>query len=64
MTIRPIEHYTARNGFSDEIGALNPEPPRSNLEVSFVDMSTHTLVQTEVTYESPDDLETVIRMGM
>lgn len=64
LTIRPIDYYTARDGFSDESGALNPELPQSNLDVSFVDMSDHSLVHTVVTYESLDDLETVIRMGM
>jgi len=64
LTIRPIEHYTALDGFSDESGAVNPELPRSNLDVSFEDLSAHTQVHTVVTYESLDDLETVIRMGM
>ena len=64
LTIRPIEHYTARDGFSDESGALNAELPQSHLDVSFVDLSNHTQVNTVVTYESLENLETVIRMGM
>ena len=64
LTIRPIEHYTARDGFADESGALNPDLPQSQLDVSFVDLSDHTQVNTVVTYESPENLETVIRMGM
>lgn len=64
VTIRPIEHYTARDGFSDETGEVNPELPQSDLEVSFVDISDHSLVHTEVTYESLENLETVLRMGM
>ena len=64
LTIRPIEHYTALDGFSDESGAVNPELPRSNLDVSFEDSSGHTRVHTVVTYESLENLETVIRMGM
>ncbi|MGD2172730.1 MAG: SRPBCC domain-containing protein [Gammaproteobacteria bacterium] len=64
LTIRPIEHYTARDGFSDESGALNPELPQSNLDVSFVDLSDHSQVHTVVTYETLENLQAVIQMGL
>ena len=64
QTIRPIDHYTALDGFSDESGALNAELPRSNWDVTFTDAPGRTLVQTIVTYKSSDDLQKVIDMGM
>ena len=64
LTIRPIEHYTARDGFSDASGALNPGLPQSHLDVSFVDLSARSRVHTVVTYESLENLEAVIQMGL
>jgi uncharacterized protein YndB with AHSA1/START domain len=62
--IKPIDHYTALDGFCDETGKLNPELPRANWEVTFSDMQKNTMVQTLVTFKSLSDLETVINMGM
>jgi len=64
LTIRPIDHYTALDGFCDETGELNKDLPRADWDVSFSDMAEHALVQTIVTYKSLQDLETVIAMGM
>ncbi len=63
-TIRPIDGYTALDGFSDETGAINPDLPRANWDVRFSDLSDHTLVRTLVSYASTEDLEKVIAMGM
>jgi hypothetical protein len=46
QTIQPIDHYTALDSFCDNIGALNPELPRSKWNVSFKDVATHTLVRS------------------
>jgi len=64
QTIQPIERYTALDGFSDEAGTLNPDMPRSNWEVTFTDAAAHTLVRTVVAYQSADDIEKVIAMGL
>lgn len=63
-TITPIDGYTGYDGFTDETGVVNPDMPRSHQDLSFADMGDHTLVQTLVTYNSPQDLQTVIDMGM
>lgn len=63
-TIRPIDGYTAKDGFSDASGAVNVDMPRSNWDVSFSDLDDHTLVATIVRYASPEDLQKVIDMGM
>jgi uncharacterized protein YndB with AHSA1/START domain len=64
QTIRPIDGYTALDGFSDESGAVNPDMPRGRWEVSFKDAGGKTIVRTIVTYDSADQIEKVIAMGM
>lgn len=64
LAIDPIDHYSALDGFSDASGAVNPEMPRSNLDVTFTDLAAHTLVRTVVTYGSSEDLDKVIAMGL
>ena len=64
QTIRPIDYYTALDGFSDETGAINPALPKAHWHVTFTDSSGHTIVQTVVIYASADDLQKVIDMGM
>lgn len=64
QTIRPIDNYTALDGFCDETGALNPALPRSKWNVSFSDVAAHTLVETVVLYASAEALEQVMQMGM
>jgi len=64
QSIDPINGYTALDGFSDETGQVNPDLPRSTLQVTFTDQGAHTLVTTLVTYASSEDLQKVIDMGM
>lgn len=64
LTIQPIENYTALDAFCDENGELNPQLPRANWEVTFRDLDENSLVETVVTYETLEALETVIQMGM
>jgi uncharacterized protein YndB with AHSA1/START domain len=64
LTIDPIDHYSALDGFSDASGAVNPEMPRSNWDVTFTDLAERTLVRTIVTYGSAEDIDKVIAMGL
>jgi uncharacterized protein YndB with AHSA1/START domain len=64
VSIRPIERYTARDGFTDESGNLNPELPQSDLDVTFKELGEYSMVETVVTYASLSDLEKVIQMGI
>ena len=52
------------DGFCDDTGALNPAFPRSEWNVTFSDVATHTLVETVVSYASPEALQQVINMGL
>ena len=62
--IRPIDYYTGLDAFSDENGNINMELPRAHWHVTFSDFGKNTMVETVVTYNSLNDLETVINMGM
>lgn len=64
LTIKPIENYTAHDGFCNEKGELNPELPRSHWDVTFQDLAEKSFVQIVVTYKTLEALETVIQMGM
>jgi uncharacterized protein YndB with AHSA1/START domain len=64
QTIRPIDKYTALDGFSDATGAVNPDLPRSEWNVTFSDHGTRTLVENIVSYQSTEALQTVMEMGM
>ena len=64
LKIRPIDAYTALDGFCDENGVVNEELPRAAWDVTFSEKGDNTLVQTIVSYNSLSDLETVIQMGM
>lgn len=62
--IRPIDNYTALDGFCNATGALNPDLPRAEWDVTFTEQGGHTLVHTVVTYPSPEAIQQVIDMGM
>lgn len=64
QTINPIDGYAALDAFSDETGAVNPDLPRARWDVTFTDANERTLVTTVVFYNSPEDVQKVIDMGM
>lgn len=64
LTVDPIDGYTALDAFSDAEGGLAPDLPRSRWEVTFADKGARTLVQTLVSYDSTENLDKVVAMGM
>lgn len=64
IEIRPIDFYSAWDGFCDENGTLDPNLPRASWNATFTDIGQNTLVENVVKYNSLADLETVIQMGM
>lgn len=63
-TIKPLDFYTSLDGFCDENGVLNADLPRANWVVTFKDFNDNTLVESVVTYNTLEDLEMVVQMGM
>lgn len=64
LKIKPIENYTALDGFCDENGTLNDQLPRATWNVAFTEFGDNAIVETIVNFKSLDELETVIQMGM
>lgn len=65
QSVNSISAYTAKDGFSDASGAVNPDMPRSEWTVSFVEATTDkTLVTTLVVYTSVEDMQKSIDMGL
>ncbi|MFZ6647438.1 SRPBCC family protein [Undibacterium sp. TJN25] len=64
QAIHPIDSYVSLDGFCDDTGTLNPEMPRSKWNVTFSDRAARTLVETVVSYGSPEALQQVINMGL
>lgn len=64
LTIRPIEHYDAFDGFADATGALDPALPRARWDVDFEDHDDSCVVRTLVRYGSKAELDKVLAMGM
>ena len=64
VTIKPIDYYTSLDAFSNEQGEINKDLPRAKWKISFSDKGENTLVEIQVQYDSLQDLETVIQMGM
>ena len=62
--INPIDGYAALDAFSDEAGTVNPDLPRARWDVTFADANERTLVTTVVLYNSPEDVQKVIDMGL
>lgn len=64
LTINPIDSYSALDAFCDAEGNINPELPRAKWEITFTDHNDNSIVTTVVHYNSLNDLETVLKMGM
>ena len=64
VSIDPIDGYTAKDGFCDKAGTVNPDMPRSDWTVTFAGASERTLVTTVVRYASAADMQKAIDMGL
>jgi uncharacterized protein YndB with AHSA1/START domain len=64
LEITPLEHYSTRDSFADESGAIASDLPTATWEVSFEARGAHTLVHSFIRYPDPAGLETVLGMGM
>lgn len=64
VEIEPETRYVAADVFADENGAANPELPTQTFTTSFIDEGATTRVIVVVDYDSVEDLQTVVEMGM
>lgn len=63
ITILTEKSFTARDGFCDENGTMNPAFPQNLWENTFVAKADHVLVDMMLTFNTLTDLETIIEMG-
>lgn len=64
QAIQPGESFTALDAFCNAEGEVNSAMPRARMTLTFTELGAHTLVETRIEYASPEDLQTVIGMGM
>ncbi len=64
VKINPKDNYSGLDAFCDANGNLNPQLPRADWQVAFSELDQHALVESVVTYQSLQDLEAVINMGL
>jgi uncharacterized protein YndB with AHSA1/START domain len=63
-SVEPPRRLTFRDGFADADGNPLPGLPVGRIEVEFLEHDGGTRVISTTTYESADDLEKVLAMGM
>lgn len=63
VAITHQKEFTAYDGFCDEEGNANTQLPRNKWENSFNAQGDSTLVHILLTFDSFEDLETIIQMG-
>lgn len=64
LAISPVESYTANDAFSNEAGEINDALPAAEWKVRFLEKEQETVVESVLTFKSPEDLESVVKMGM
>jgi uncharacterized protein YndB with AHSA1/START domain len=62
--VYPIDFYRTTDAFCDSEGTINQDLPSAKWLVTFEDKGKNAMVTTLVTYDSLNDLETIINMGM
>jgi uncharacterized protein YndB with AHSA1/START domain len=63
VTIEDEKSFTAKDGFSDEQGNINPDFPQNVWEHQFSTHNGHTLVNIKLIFNSLEDLEKLLEMG-
>ncbi|MEP0365682.1 MAG: SRPBCC domain-containing protein [Cyclobacteriaceae bacterium] len=62
--IVPKDSYVGLDAFCHPDGTINTAMPRANWKANFDEMGDHTLVTNIIKYDSLDQLEMIIKMGM
>ncbi len=63
ITIKKEKSYTAKDGFCDENGTINPEFPQNLWQNNFIPKENKTEVDVLLTFDKLSDLEKTIEMG-
>src|SRR5690554_3783118 len=63
ISIEKEKYFKAKDGFSDEEGNFNPDLPQNLWENQYVAKNERTLVIITLSFDTIEDLETIIKMG-
>ncbi len=63
ISIEKEKYFKAKDGFSDEKGNFNPDLPQNLWENQYVAKNERTLVIITLSFDTIEDLETIIKMG-
>ena len=63
ISIENEKYFKAKDGFSDENGTINTDLPQNLWENQYVSNKEQTLVIITLTFDTLEDLETIIKMG-
>ncbi len=63
ISIADKESFTAKDGFCDENGTMNPSYAQNLLETRFAEANNRVLVTLTSTFDKLEDLEQTIQMG-
>src|SRR5690606_28224917 len=63
LSIEKERSFTAKDGFTDENGIINPDFPQNSWENTFSPKDDKTLVNIVLTFDTLEDLEKIIEMG-
>lgn len=63
ISISDEKSFTAKDGFCDENGTMNPVYPQNLWEIKFTEVNNRVLVTITSTFDKPEDLEQTIEMG-
>lgn len=63
ISIADKESFTAKDGFCDENGTMNPIYAQNLWETKFANVNSRVLVTITSTFDSPEDLQQTIEMG-
>lgn len=63
LTIVKEQRFSAKDGFCDEAGVMNTTFPQNHWDNTFIAKKETTVVSILLTFETLEDLETIISMG-
>lgn len=63
MAITENKNFVANDAFCDPEGTINTDFPQNQWDTNFIKKENNTLVDVTLSFETLDDLETIIKMG-
>jgi uncharacterized protein YndB with AHSA1/START domain len=62
-SVNPLKSFSGIDSFSDKKGNINTNLPQAKWKIDFSELQDTTMVTIETTYDTPADLEKIMKMG-